>query len=465
MNTLDKKNMLFFGLGTVGRDMFYALEANALLYYLSNILNLPLPIYLATSLVYTVLRVFDALNDPLMGLIVDNGKSKHGKFKPPMLFGAIAAAICYMLFFTDFGLRDYWFVVVFAVAYILWDIFYGLNDIAYWSMLPSLTVNQKTREKMGAFARICANVGMFAVMVGWEPVTSSLGEKMGKPSQAWTIIAATVTVLMLLFQLLTIFFVKEKPAMFREDKQKTTLKDMWKVITKNDQLLWTTLSMSLFTIGYMTTTTAAIYYMEYIFGDKGMYAVLAAVVGVAQLSALVIFPLVSKFFTREKLYLYSTILVIAGYLVFFFADKSIVLIALAALLLFIGEAFIQLLMLMFLTDTVEYGQWKLGRRNESITLSVQPFINKIGGAISTGFISLTVVWAGIKTGETAAESIDGGGKLILKLVMLLIPLVLIVAGYIVYRAKFKINKETYDKIISDLEARGEINAEAEGDNR
>ena len=69
MNRHDKKNMLYFGLGTIGRDMFYAFEANALIYYLSNVLSLPISIFLATSLVFTVLRVFDAINDPFMGLI------------------------------------------------------------------------------------------------------------------------------------------------------------------------------------------------------------------------------------------------------------------------------------------------------------------------------------------------------------------------------------------------------------
>ena len=82
MNKLDRRNMIFFGLGTIGRDMFYAFEANALIYYLSNVLSLPLGVFLATSMVFTVLRVFDALNDPLMGLLVDNTRSRHGRFKP-----------------------------------------------------------------------------------------------------------------------------------------------------------------------------------------------------------------------------------------------------------------------------------------------------------------------------------------------------------------------------------------------
>ena len=275
MNKLDRRNMIFFGLGTVGRDMFYALEANALIYYLSNVLDLPLGVFVATSMVFTVLRVFDALNDPIMGLLVDNTRSRHGRFKPPMALGALAGGACYLVLFADFGLRDYWFVAVFAIAYILWDIFYGLNDIAYWSMLPSLSVEQKTREKMGAFARICANIGMFAIMVGWEPITSGLGNT----PKAWFTVALAVTILMLLFQLFTLFGVKERKDMFRREEEKTTLRGMWEVLTKNDQLLWTTLAMSLFNIGYMSTTTMAIYYMQYVYGNKDMYAVLAAVCG------------------------------------------------------------------------------------------------------------------------------------------------------------------------------------------
>ena len=80
----DKKNKYFFGLGTVGRDMFYAFEANAMIYFLSNILQLPLTTFAMVSLVLTVLRVFDALNDPITGLIIDNIKSPWGKYKPPI---------------------------------------------------------------------------------------------------------------------------------------------------------------------------------------------------------------------------------------------------------------------------------------------------------------------------------------------------------------------------------------------
>src|SRR5699024_9466768 len=156
----------------------------------------------------------------------------------------------------------------------------GVNDIAYWSMLPSLTMDQKKRENMGAFARICGNVGMFAIMVAWEPVTSA----MGNTPHGWVIVAVAVTVATLGFQCFTLLGVKEDRSRFKTEAG-TSLRQLFSVLFKNDQLMWTTLSMALFMVGYCTTTGFAMYYMQYVFGNKDMYAILAAVVGVSQLAA------------------------------------------------------------------------------------------------------------------------------------------------------------------------------------
>ena len=447
----EQKNKYFFGLGTIGRDMFYAFESNAILYFLSNILELPLTTFAMVSLVLTVLRVFDALNDPVTGLIIDNVKSPWGKYKPPMLIGALLAVVFYLIMFADFGFTDIRFVIIFGVAYLAWDITYGINDIAYWSMMTSLTLDQKKRESIGAFARICANIGMFIVMIGYPSFTAMLGG--GK--KGYFLLAVICSVLMIFFQLFTIFGVKENKQQFVEE-EKTSLKDLSHVLFKNDQLMWVTLAMALFTVGYVSTTSFALYYMQYIFGDIDKYAILAAACGVAQLVALVIFPYVSKHFNRRQMYGISTAIVVVGYILFFFADHSLALIAIAAVIIFIGEAFIQLLMLMFLADTIEYGQWKLGKRNDSITFSIQPFINKIGGAFATGIVSITLMITGIKQDAVASETIDGLGKLIFKNSMLIIPLILITIGYYIYIKKYELNEERYAQIVKELKERGDI---------
>ena len=135
------------------------------------------------------------------------------------------------------------------------------------------------------------------------------------------------------------------------------------------------------------------------------------------------------------------------------SEISIILIALGAVLVFVGQAFIQTLMLMFLADTVEYGHWKLGKRNESITFSVQPLINKIGGALSTAVVSMTLIIAGIKVDGGTVDAIDVSGKLLVKASMFALPLVFIVAGYIIYLKKYKISEVFYQEILRDLEER------------
>ena len=134
---------------------------------------------------------------------------------------------------------------------------------------------------------------------------------------------------------------------------------------------------------------------------------------------------------------------------------NMIVIGIAGMLIFVGQAFIQLLMLMFLTDTIEYGQLKLGKRNESITFSVQPLTKKIGGALASGIVTITLVLSGINSAATP-DDVTASGLMMMKLAMLIFPLISIVAGYIVYRLKFKIDKEMFDKIVSELGERGDL---------
>ncbi|MDR2654617.1 MAG: glycoside-pentoside-hexuronide (GPH):cation symporter [Oscillospiraceae bacterium] len=453
----DKRNKWFFGLGTIGRDMFYSMESMFLTYYLTEVLDLPNSTMALMTVVLTVLRIFDAFNDPVMGVVVDNTKSRWGKFKPGIVIGAFGAAIALILMFTDLGLKGWALALVFGFFYLSWDIFYGWNDIAYWSMLPSLSTDQKAREKIGAVARNCANIGLFAVVVLILPATSAMGEAVGSAKSAWFIFAVITSVLMLGFLCFTVFGVKEKENYFKQEG-KTSLSDMFRAIGRNDQLLWVVVSMSLFMIGYMTTTSFGTYYFKYVFRNEGMYSAFAAVLGVSQIAAIAVFPTVSKSFSREKLFAFATGLVALGYIIFFLAPLNMIIIGAAAVLLFVGEAFIQILMLMFLADTIEYGQWKLGKRNESVTFSVQPLINKLGAAIANGVVMLVAIISGINEAASPAD-VTAGGIFTLKGAMMIFPLAVIAVSFFIYRAKYKIDAEKYSQILAELKARGDIRAD------
>ena len=447
MNKQDNRNRICFGLGTVGRDMFNSFEANTLLHFLTYVLDLPVWVFAAASMILSVMRIFDAFNAPITGLLIDNIRSPWGKFKPAILFGGVLSAITSILLFANIG-TGWSFVVIFGIAYLLWDVTYGINDIGYWTLLPVMSSDQKQRERNGTFARICANIGMYIVMVAWQPVTSALGDT----PQVWFWCAVVIAGIYLLGLLFPLLGVKEK-RVAPEEQESTSFRQMCRALAGNDQLMWTTLAMGLFMVGYCTTVNFAVTYMKYIFGNEGMYVVLVAVVGVSQLGTLAVYPKIAAKMNRRQLYTLGTVLVVIGYVGFFFAEVSIALIALGAVLVFVGQAFIQTLMLMFLADTVEYGQWKLGKRNESITFSIQPFINKIGGAIATGVVSITLLLSGVKTEGGTAEVIDAAGKLTIKSAMFVLPLVFILLGYVIYLKKYKIDEEFYSQILKDLEKR------------
>lgn len=455
MKQADKRNKFTFGLGTIGRDMVYSMVSMYLIYYMTDIIEMPTATLWWITAIVLAARIFDALNDPIMGVIVDNTKTKYGKFKPWIAIGALLSGVFTVMLFTDFGLEGAVYIAVFAVLYLCWGISFTSNDIAYWSLLPSLSLDQKIREEIGSVARICANIGLFFVVAGIVPITTALGNALGSMQKGYFVFSIIIVAIMWIGQCITLFGVKEPKTVVKQQEH-TTLRGMVKVIFGNDQLLYTAISMALFMIGYMTTTSFGLYYFKYAYGDEGMYSVFALILGVSQIAALVIFPMLSKRFERKTLYGFATLLVVTGYVIFFFAPVNTMLfIGIAGVLIFVGQAFIQLMMLMFLADTVEYGYWKSGRRNDSVTFSLQPFINKMGGAIASGVVSVTVIISGIKDADSAAD-VSAQGLFIMKIAMMVFPLLCILLGFIIYLKKYKIDSKMYENIIRELKQRGDI---------
>ncbi len=473
-----KRNKFCFGIGTLGRDAVYTLISMYLITYLTEVVGLSNSQLAVIGTIMVICRIFDAFNDPIMGTIVDNTSTKWGKFKPWIVFGVITSGILTVLLFTDLGLTGGAYVAFFGVVYLLWGMAFTTNDISYWSLMPAISKDQKVREGVGAIARICANVGMFAVVIIYTMVPDLFG--MGA-KKSYFLFAVIVVALMIFFQMFTVIGVKEDRSSLK-NQERTTLGGMVKALVKNDQLMITALSMALFMIGYCSTTSFGVYYFKYAYKDEGAYMIFAAVLGVAQLTALSIFPLFSKKFTRKQLYTASMITVVVAYIVFFFSFEKMALIIVAGLALFFAQAFIQLLMLLFLADAVEYGEWKLGKRNESVSFAVQPFINKLGGAAGTAVVTITLIVSKLNPisnkitqiessieGMTDASAIEAAKAEIaalingvpsssiwtMKLAMMIFPLICILVGFLIYNKYFKIDEKMYAQIVSDLKERNE----------
>jgi melibiose permease/lactose/raffinose/galactose permease len=455
-DALQRRNTWTFGIGTVGRDMVYTLVSMFMVFFLSEVLDVSDNTLLWVSWLVLGARLFDAVVDIVMGSIVDNTRSRWGHYKPWILVGVIASAVFTVLMFSDLGLSDQTFIVVFAVVYLLWGLSWTTNDIPYWSMLPALSVNQKVRERIGSVAKVFATIGLFVVVVTILPVTNALAGSIGLTS-AWFVYTIAICAIMLAGQLVTLIGVKEPD--IAVEQQHTSLREVAGVVFKNDQLLWTAIAMVTFMTGYLTTTTFGTYYFKYAYGDENMYTPFGAVLIFSQLIGYLTFPLLRRRFDRQTIFAAAIGLVVVGYVAFFCSPMDIVWIGLSGLALFIGQAYVTMLMLVFITDTIDYGHWKLGRRNVAVTFALQPFINKVGAALSTQIVAVTIVAAGISSAQSAAD-VTADGLLLLKVVMLVVPAVLIAVSYLLYRWKYRIDEAFHARVIAELRERGQLHSDS-----
>jgi melibiose permease len=479
MNELVKvprSTKMIYSMSGIGRDMMYALYANFLLVFLTDAVGVSDFQLVAIGTIIALARVWDAVNDPMMGVIVDNTKSKYGKFKPWILIGAISSAIIFFLLFQDLGLSGTAFLVVFGILYVLSGMTFTMNDISYWSMYPSFSSDPKEREQIGSLARIFASLGMFLVIALVPIIYSNYG---GGRKAAFSLIALVICIIFVISQVILFVFLKQPKNKLAEVKQQNTkLKDMIKIIGKNDQLMVIIVAIFLFNVGYFITTALGIYFFNYDFNKFGgfEFTLFSAILAISQLTALISFPILMKKMSRKKLFTLSVGLILVGYVIFmsvgYVLPMNMLFIGIAGLLLFSGQGFIQVLVLVMLADTIEYGHWKLGTRNESIVFAINPFVTKLATAVQTIVVAITLAASGLNRNviepltelsensptplstEAArafiSANVTDSMLLGLRTSMIVLPLLMIVLSYLIYRWKYRIDSKFFSEITADL---------------
>lgn len=487
---IPARNKWSYSIGCIGRDMCYTLVSYFIVYFLTNGIGLKDWELGAVTVIMVIARFWDAVNDPMMGTIVDNTRSRWGKFKPWIMTGALLNSIFVFLLFLDYGFTGVPYLALFTVIYVLWGMTYTMNDISYWAMMPSFSADPKERESVGSLARIFASVGMFVVIALTPVLYGALTVK-----RAFLILASVIPIIFILCQALVCVGVKERKSIITSVQNKTTLKGMFRALLKNDQLLAMVVSILLFNVGYYVTTAFGPYFFDYTFGDYGgmSFTLFSVVLAVAQIVALALYPVIAKRIPRKRLYLIAVILVAAGYAVMMSAGYllplNMIVVGVSGLFIFFGQALIQVLCLVMLADTIEYGQWKLGTRNESAVFALQPFVTKMASSIQVGIVSLTLIVSGLnrvshsitqlvaelKDGGMAVDSINeqvkiyiannvtDGMNLILRISMIILPTLLILLSYLVFRRWYKLDEERYRQIIGDLKERAAADNDAQAE--
>lgn len=487
------KNMLMFSLGTIGRDFLYFLFNSFLMTFILFTKTIDNKMLTAVGAIIVVARIFDALNDPIMGGIVENTRTKWGKYKPWQLLGAVlTGAVIISVFCVKL---DGWSYIGFlAFAYLMFSITFTMNDISYWGMLPSLTSDEHERNKLTSCAQLLASAGVGLASLLIPLFTTGSLAKWGAPT-GYKVIGIISAVLMVLFQLFTILGVKEKPLPpIKPDKSdRLTLKKMFQTIAKNDQLLWCALIMLIFSIGTGVVGGGLLtMYVYFEFGYEGGYTLLIGLgYGIISTLFTATYPWLSKKFGRNKILYSAGIATIFGFalmLIFALAiptgaPKSsewfakFILIAVAYTFIGYGAGF-YMIMVINMANTVEYNEWKYGQRNESLIFSLRPFTAKLSSALTQALVIGVYAVASITTYTNAISNIENEAsknlitnkvkmekiteiinkvslqdRQILVSCMCIIPIVFMIVALILYKKKCTLSETRLVEMVRETEAR------------
>jgi len=390
------RNKWFYSISGIGRDMSYALIDSFLLIYIQFGVSLTLAQFTTLSLIIGVGgRIWDAINDPLMGAVIEGSHFKKGKFRPWILLGAILCGLVIIIMFNVQSIPGWRFVVFMTVMYLLWESTFTMNDIGYWAMLPSLTSVKQERNSITTLTVLFAGVGAILAQGIIPQVT------VGDMRAGYRFVAILIAVVFIGCQLLLFFTVKEPPRRKVENAENISLKKMWKTIARNDQVLWMTLSMLFYNIGstMLIALAANLLYLE--IGYNGtLYFYVVVAYGVTMVAVNALYPALVNRLGRKRLQKTSILVAIAGYAVIALLGWipalpfNIALLCLFIIMVSAGQSLFYMSCIINMANCVEYNDYKYGERNEAVVSTLRPFMAKFAAAMHTLIVTLVLTISG-----------------------------------------------------------------------
>ena len=452
------KQVAAFGIGAVGKDMVYALSSSYIMYYYQDILGLKAGF---VGLILMIARIFDAFNDPLMGVLVAKTNTRFGRFRPWLFSGTVLNALVLYAMFAAPDLSETGLMVFFAVIYILWGMTYTMMDIPFWSMIPAVTDTPKDREHLSVVGRSCAGVGSALVQVGTLMAVQLLGGGSERRGFAW--VALVVSLIFVATEVVLCLSFKEKKQQ-KADKT-VSVKDMLTSLIHNDQALVTVVTILLVNTALYITSNLVIYFFKYDFGGAmwyGSYTTFTMVGGVLQiLGMMLVYPLLRKKFSNTAVFRIAMACTISGYALLLLLcltglGGSLPLLCVCGALIFMANGMLSVLTTVFLSSTADYGELKTGEREESVIFSMQTFVVKAASGIASFVVGIGLDLIGLvgstdQTGEIVAQS--AGAITGLRLLMTILPVLGLLGALLVFRKKFILTDEKVAEMAEQLKKR------------
>ena len=478
-----KKNLWMFPLGTVGRDMVYNLVTNFLLTYILFTKGLSAAQLGAITAIMVAARVFDALNDPIMGNIIEMTHTKWGKFKPWLLIGIVlTSGLVSMVFCSD--LKGWDFVILFGVFYFAYSIAYTMHDISYWGMVPALSSDASARDQITSRATLFAGIGGTSASILIPMLTTGATAIGGSANVAYKVVAVAISILSPLFLCFTLFGASERREAVKPQKSSGGLKKVFNTLIHNDQLRWIAIIFLIQQVGNgLVIGGVGSTYIYFTYGYEGGLYSLFTTVGMSATAFLMVFyPAISKRIPRKKLMNIMAVISVVGYVMMVVSavipSIGFALLVVGYMLSNFGQYCYYLVMMISIINTVEYNELKTGSRDEAIIASVRPFMTKMASAlivmITTGsymLFGVTKITNQISDFESAAASgllseadkltnissllsnVEAGQSFGLLMCMTVLPCALMLISNAMYQKKYTLDEAEYERILKELEKR------------
>lgn len=481
-----RRNLLLFPIGTLGRDMIYNLFTNYILLYVLFTHNLTPAQLMAVTGIMIGARVFDALNDPVMGNIIERTRTKWGKYKPWLLIGILStSAVVYLAF--NVKLQGWAFIWFFGIIYFSYSITYTMHDISYWGMIPSLGSDSRMRDRLTAMTNLAAGIGGAVAGIMIPMLTTGSKTIGGNAQTAYGTVALIFCILAPLFLAFTIAGVKEDRSYMDITPPPVSFRKIVTTITNNDQLSWMALIFLLQQIGAdMIMAGIGSTYIYFTYGyEGGLYSLFSTIGLSASAFLLIFYPWLSSKWSRKGLMKGFGLTALAGYSLMLAAGLCMPVnmtgfwITTAGYMLGqLGQNCFYVIMMISIINTVEYNEYKNGTRDEAIIASLRPFLTKLASAIvilltSLSYLALNVTEVTNRIssleGDASAGAISEADRLVrideviqgvtagqshgLLLIMVLISFGMLAASYILYRKHYRLDEDEYGRIVRALEKR------------
>jgi GPH family glycoside/pentoside/hexuronide:cation symporter len=443
-NKLSLKEKIGYGFGDFGNGFMFDVGQSYLLKFYTDVLGISGAI---GGSVFLISKIFDAFADTTVGTIVDRRMNvgKRGKFRPFILFATVPLAIATILSFLSPNMSMGSKIVYAYATYMIFGLAYSFVNIPYGSLASAMTQDSVERTQLASFRQ--AGSALSLLITGVVVIPMIL--KFPNPKIGYPVTMGIMAIIGVIFHILCYKNTKENIIVNNPDKKKEPLSKMFKVLLSNKPLMVLNL-MSLLTIScYNLKIAIMVYYVQYNLGNPKLIATLNFVSIGCSLIGVAIMPFVVKRIGKKKTYLVGLFIWVAADLINYFIPGSTTTFMIFSAVAGFGTAFMNGLNWAFISDAIEYGEWKTGERTEGIVYSTYSFFRKLAQALA-GFIPgvvLTVIGY-VPNVKQTVKTLSG-----LKTLMLLVPAIGVGIAIVVFLFLYKLTDEKYKEIIVELDGR------------